>query len=594
MIIIGINAAHNATASLLKDGKLIASVSEERLTRVKNQSGMPYLAIKDCLNIAGLNESDIDYLVLNHLDPKVHIGFTSFLGDKNRDVKTSLPSLSQTSLSLLWRIKEYLLTNIQSSRNYLNPILDYFYKIFVNPKAKRKLYREIEAKLNLPRKKILMVDHHLTHAYSAYYCSPLPKTKPILIFTADSSGDNICATVSIALGNKIKKIAVTPTGNSIGDLYMHTTAYMGMKPVEHEYKVMGLAAYAHPEHYLKVFNKIKDLIKVNLDLTFSSKIHSHMYYKIVPKLYAYERFDNIAAAVQKLTEETMCEWIRLAVKKTGIGDIVCGGGIFMNVKANQLISELPEVKSMYVMPSAADESTAIGAAFVTYAQQRESNPNLNEIAPVKDLYLGDSFSDEKIKQELDKKRYKRLKIEKPKNIEVKVAQLLADGKIVARFSEKMEWGARSLGNRSILADPSKLEVISEINEQIKSRDFWMPFAASIIEEDEKEYIVNQKSIKAPYMIFTFNSTEKGRKLLKAAMHTYDHTLRPQIVYRTWNPSYYKLIQEFKKLTGIGAILNTSFNLHGFPIVYTPEDALYVLENSKLKYLSLGSYLITKK
>ena len=594
MIIIGINAAHNATASLLKDGKIIASVSEERLTRVKNQSGVPYLAIRDCLKIADLRESDIDFLVLNHLDPKVHIGFTSFLGDKNRDIKTPLINIPQKLLSLLWNTKEYLLTRIPNSRLYIDPILNLFYKVVINPGAKNRLFTEIGTKLNLPRNKILMVDHHLSHGYPAYYNSPFPKTKPILIFTADSSGDNTCATVSIALGDKIKKIASTATGNSIGDLYMHTTAYLGMKPVEHEYKVMGLAPYANPNHYSKLYSNIKNLIWVNPDLTFSSRIHSHMFYKILSKLYSYERFDNIAAAIQKLTEDIMCEWIELAIKKTGIGDIVCAGGIFMNVKANQLISELPEVKSIYIMPSAADESTAIGAAFVSYQQQRQSNPNFNAIVPIKDLYLGHSFSDDEIKQELIKHKYKKLKIEKPKKIESKIAQLLAEGKIVARFSGRMEWGARALGNRSILANPSKLEVISEINEQIKSRDFWMPFAASIIEEDEKEYLINKKSIKAPYMAITFNSTEKGRRLIRAAMHIYDHTLRPQIVYKTWNPSCYELILEFKKLTGIGAVLNTSFNLHGFPIVYTPEDALYVLENSKLKYLALGSYLIIKE
>lgn len=593
MIILGINSAHNATACLLKDGQILACVSEERLTRIKNQYGMPYLSIAECLKIARIKKEDVDYLVLNHKDPKVHIGFTTFVGDKNRDVKVALPNLSQKILSFFWHIKEFFLIEFPISRVLIDQVLNLSYKVFVNPKARNTLYKDIKKKLGLPKQKILFADHHLSHGLAAYFCSPFPKNKPILILTADSSGDNICATVNIGKGEKIKRVATSSSGSAIGDLYMQTTAFLGMKPHEHEYKVMGLAPYSNPTYYQSILDKLRRLIWVNPDLTFGSRIHSHMFYKILPKLFAYERFDNIAGALQKLTEDLLSHWVSLAVKKTHVPDVVCGGGVFMNVKANQLISQINEVKSLFVMPSASDESTAIGAAFWAYQQQRLKNPSLPEITPIDNLYLGGDFSEANIKHILKKPGFKKFKTEKPKNIESKVAKLLSEGKIVARFKGKMEWGARALGNRSILAHPGKLEVISEINDQIKSRDFWMPFAPSILEEDKDKYFVNKKDIAAPYMITTFQSTKEGRHKLKAAMHQYDHTLRPQIIYRDWNPTYYELIKEFKKITGIGAVLNTSFNLHGFPIVYTPEDALDVFEKSKLKFLALGPFLVSK-
>ena len=263
----------------------------------------------------------------------------------------------------------------------------------------------------------------------------------------------------------------------------------------------------------------------------------------------------------------------------------------MNVKANQLIAELPEVKSIYIVPSCGDESTSFGAAF--WAYQKYADVEKYPIVPLKDLYLGTEYSDREISQELKKVRYRSLKIEKKADIEKTVAGLLAKNKIVARFKGRAEWGARALGNRSIIANPSSFNVIKEINDQIKSRDFWMPFAPSIKLERLEKYVTNPKKIKVPYMIMTLDSTDLGKKELVAAMHPYDGTLRPQAVERDWNPGYWRLIDEFEKLTGIGGVLNTSFNLHGFPIVQTPEDALYVLEHSGLKYLAIGSYLVSK-
>lgn len=593
MIILGINASHTATACLLKDGEILSCISEERLTRVKNQAGLPILSIKECLKIANLKIEDIDYLVLNFTDPKVHLGYSTFSGDKTRVVTSDTLNLSQKIISLFWHLKEQILVRVPLSKYIVDKLLSVIYKFFINPKTEEKLLTIIEKELHIPRNKVIKADHHFTHALAGYYGDPDSKSKPKLIFSLDSWGDGICATVSVAKNGKIERIATTKAGASIGDLYGLATIYMGMKGGEHEYKVMGLAPYASTKYSKRALDKLTGLLWVNPDLSFSAKIHSSMFHLILPKLLAYERFDNIAAAVQTLTENLLCEWVEKAVKKTGISDIICTGGVFMNVKANQKLAELSSVKSIFVFPSCGDESTAFGAAYYVYEAERAKDKNLPAIKPVKQLYLGGEFSDEEIKKQIDKMKSNRFDVKQSENIEQEVASLLAQGKIVARFAGRMEWGARALGNRSILAHPQKLEVLSTINDQIKSRDFWMPFAPSILEEESDNYFINKKKVAAPYMMMTFNATDKGKLKLKAAMHQYDFTLRPQVVFKDWNTSYYKLIQNFKKLTGIGAVLNTSFNLHGYPIVYSPEDAIYVFLKSKLEYLALGPYLLSK-
>lgn len=583
MVILGLNNSHLATAAIIKNGKLLACISEERLNRIKNQGGLPVKAVKEVLKIANISPKEIDYVVFSFKDLTINAGFSVY----NSDGLGKNISL----LALIWQIKESVLANIPVSRYIYQILVNKYYQLFWNPQLKMELEKKVQKKLGISKDKILYCDHHTAHAAAAYYSSPDYLTGKKLVFTLDAMGDELCSTVSIAEDGVMKRIVSTKAGNSLGDLYAYVTSFMGLKRGEHEYKVMGMAPYANPEHFDKLYQKMRDLIRVNDDLTFSAKVHSHVFYKILDKILIHQRFDNISGAVQKLTEDLLKEWVKKAIKKTGISDIVCGGGVFMNVKANQLVAEMAEVKSMYIVPSCGDESTSFGAAF--WAYQNQADTAKYPIVPLKDLYLGSEFSDREIGQELKKPKYKLLQVEKLDDIEKKVARLLAKGEIVARFKGRAEWGARSLGNRSINANPSRFDVIKEINDQIKSRDFWMPFAPSIKKEQLSKYVKNPKRMNVPYMIMTLDSTDKGKKDLVAAMHPYDGTLRPQAVEKEWNPSYWHLIDEFEKLTGIGGILNTSFNLHGYPIVQTPEDAIDVLMRSGLKFLAIGSYLVSK-
>ncbi|OGM56591.1 hypothetical protein A2955_02440 [Candidatus Woesebacteria bacterium RIFCSPLOWO2_01_FULL_37_19] len=255
--------------------------------------------------------------------------------------------------------------------------------------------------------------------------------------------------------------------------------------------------------------------------------------------------------------------------------------------------ELPGVKSLFIFPSCGDESTAIGAAYYVYQNAREYDNSLSRIESIEELYFGPEFTEKEISMELKKPKYKKYKVRKVTAMEKEIASLISNRKIVARFAGRMEWGARALGNRSILTHPQNLEGVRDINEQIKSRDFWMPFACSILSEKMDKYIINPKKVAGQYMILAYDTNKLGAEKLRAAIHQYDFSVRPQEVMKKYNPRYHKLISEFEKLTGTGAVLNTSFNLHGYPIVCSPEDALYVFENSGLEYLALENFLVSK-
>jgi carbamoyltransferase len=362
-----------------------------------------------------------------------------------------------------------------------------------------------------------------------------------------------------------------------------------MKPLEHEFKVMGMAPYAHYESVLRVKKVFDKLYCMDENGEFKQTVSFYDIPVYFIRHLTYERFDVIAGAVQLFTEEILIKWVRYWINKTGIHSITCGGGLFMNVKAAKRIYELDEVTDVFITPSAGDESLAIGALYY-------GNNILNQsITEIKDLYLGREFSDEYIKNYLEtiKDRYEADFFSEDE-MAVQAARLLANNKIVARCAGREEWGARALGNRSIMCNAKHYKNIDILNQYIKSRDFWMPFTPSILAEDMDEYIVNPKKMFAPYMCISFDSTAKAREEIPAAIHPKDYTVRPQAVVKEWNSGYYQIIAEFKKLTGCGAILNTSFNLHGEPNVGGPEDAIHTLDNSKLEYVILGSFLVHKK
>ena len=588
--VLGIYTGHNATACLLRDGRIIACVSEERFNSIKNYLGFPKKSIGWCLELAKISSKELDLVVLS----------SSFSAPIHASLETK-ENISMSMLSTFYLMVGFVRTSwgrIVFHFPKTRPIGTFLYSIAVRTIGSYTMVRErkfIAKHLNIPVSKIVNFEHHLTHGATAYYSSVYNQSQS-LVLTLDAEGDKLCSTVSIFEGNNIKRIASTSREHSLGWIYFYVTKYLGMKPMEHEYKVMGLAPYSKEKDTLKIYEKIKNIIILDPKnpLKFKAKFNTQDTYYYLKREMGGFRFDNIAGAFQKLLEDRMTQWVESAIKKTGIGTVIFSGGVFMNVKANQKIVNLPSVRKCFFMPSAGDESLPIGSCYLGYINLANKLGKSVKIYPLEDLYLGPSYSNEDIEKILRKGNYfNQYKIEKLKDPENKIAELLSEGKIVARLSGRMEFGARALGNRSILADPRNIDVVRLINDQMKNRDFWMPFAPSILEERAKDYLVNSKDIDSDYMMISFDTTKKGRIDLKAAMHPYDFTIRPQVVKENFNPKYYKLLKEFEKLTGIGGVLNTSFNIHGFPIVLGPKEALYAFQSSGLTHLSVENYLITK-
>lgn len=562
MKILGIHDGHNASACLLEDGKIKYCIQEERLTNKKNFWGFPGGSIEKVLEVAKIQPEEINFIAFssNHVPQSSNI----------LEIYKKQASHIRSSLNE-WGMKTPL------------------YSVY-KAKCKRERMKKIK-QMGFSKSEIVFIDHHLCHASAAYYASPW-KSEDVLVLTNDGSGDGLCSSVYIGKNGILNRIAETPKGNSIGDIYSNVTFMLGLVPWEDEWKIMGMAPYASQERTESSYNIFKRYLSINEgSLTFTRNIPEPTYliYKRLKKDLEFQRFDRISAGIQKLTEELLCQWVKNAIEKTDIHKIALSGGVFMNVKANKKISEIDIVEDIFITPSCGDESNSIGAAFQTYACMRKKENKDPDITPLGPIYLGTSSSDSEVKRILSRKVFKYEYVD---DIEKKTAELLAEGKIIARCKGKMEFGARALGNRSILADPSNTDCVRVINMMIKKRDFWMPFAPVILRERQHEYIINPKNMDSPYMMLSFDTTDKRGDFM-AGVHPADLTARAQILEEKYNPDYYRILKEFEKITNRGVLLNTSFNLHGYPMVYGHEEALWVFENSGLEYLALENYLIRK-
>jgi carbamoyltransferase len=571
--VVGVHNGHNSSAAVVQDGQLAFALQEERLTRVKNQGGLPKLT---------LQRIGSDYPgdgIMNEGLPVAFGGRNLTACDWQREA--ILKSYGQRSSGPVGSLKRLARRNA-----------------FVSDSINLMKFHNLEKELNtvLPREHpdALGFDHHLCHAAAAYFGWGKMDEK-VLVLTCDGAGDCACASVNIGEKGKLKTIARTEEGHSVGAFFGKITYLLGMAPMEHEYKVMGLAPYAENAREAR---KLAE----EFDQLFEFDPHNPMLWRrkngspamqfaadYLADRIQRKRFDHVAAGAQLFIEHFLERWVENCVRLTGIRRVALSGGVFMNVKANKRILELPEVEELFVFPSCGDETNAIGAAWLRYHQMYKQIPQ-----PLEHLYLGTACTEEEVDRAIKKYEFtSAVFIEETPDIERQVAELLADNKIVARFKGRCEFGARALGNRSILANAADAQAVRTINSMIKCRDFWMPFAPSVLAERSEDYFRKPKPMPAPHMIMTFDTHTEKRAAIPAAIHPQDYTGRPQEVSEATNLCYYSLIKHFEELTGEGVILNTSFNLHGEPVVCTAEDALRVFDVSGLQYLALENVLLKK-
>lgn len=592
-VLLGIHDGHHANACLFIDGKLVAAFAEERLSRRKLEYGYPRRSIDKCLAMAGLTGSDIDEVALSTISLP--------------------PRYFMTKRSTTFGIQDYW----REQREYWYPTYygegrPSYLEVFADKVAEvdfpydrdliaheddgegmlkaRKKY--IAQSLGIAVDRISVYDHQSCHAYYGYYGLSERTERDSLIFTADGAGDGANGSIWLAQAGLPPKEMFRTNQCNIGRLYRYITLVLGMKPNEHEFKVMGLAPYATEYTARRAYQILADTLQVDgIDFTYKNRPKDHFWH--FKNLLETERFDGIARALQTRTEELLVQWMKNGVAKFGANNVIFSGGVALNVKTNMLIGELDEVNSITVAPGSNDESLSLGAAFQHLCAAAVKNgQSVADLAPFPGAYMGDSFDQQSIDHALATEQMPDgCTIETA--IPDRCAEVLDGGGVIGRFDGRMEFGPRALGNRSIIADPRRRDTVRIINEMIKMRDFWMPFCPSMLAERAGDYLVNPKGLDASYMTLGFNSTAMAREHLPAALHPYDQTARPQAVTRDANPGYHALISAFEKRTGVGCVLNTSFNLHGEPIVATPADAISTFRRSGLSHLVLGDKLVSK-
>ncbi|TGN18255.1 carbamoyltransferase C-terminal domain-containing protein [Leptospira idonii] len=587
MKILGISDTHEAAAAILVDGKVIASAAEERFSRLKSDMGYPSQAIRFCLDFAGIDPKELDAVVLATNDsPAAHIrikreatfSIKDWVDEQNLYWKKKFAGEKVSYHKLFTENPKYIHDKSYDYEGVFNDLNG------VDQERFRKIrFAKAKDDLGVSEDKIHFITHEHCHSYYGYYGANI--RKKALVFTCEGEGDYSNSTVSIADEKGLTEITHTKE-NHLAHYYRYITLILGMKPNQHEYKVMGLAPYASEYEINKVLPVFEGLLEVKDGNLVKGRQIPDSYFHFIEAFQGL-RFDGIAGALQRYLEDRLSAWVLYHVKQTGIKDIVFSGGVAQNIKAMKVLKDLPEINSIFVNPISGDGSLCIGACYQYY---KESNQDKNP-DPLNNIYLGPSFDKQAVANSIAERRTKeKFKVIESPDVDT-VAKFLAEDKIIARCAGRMEFGQRALGNRSILANPANYDNLRKINQKIKGRDFWMPFTPSLLDYRAKDYLISP--FDSPFMTVAFDSTELARKHLAAAIHPADFTVRPQILTVERNANYYALIQAFEKHTGVGALLNTSFNLHGEPIVCNPSDALHTLERSELDGLLFDDFLVIR-
>jgi carbamoyltransferase len=557
MITLGFNYSqlHDSSACIARDGELLFAVAEERISRIKHDAGFPHNAIRACLDFAGVRADQLDAICSGWQAPgKV---FAS-------DLKCFARG-------------QYPITYL----NVLNSA-----RFFASMAHQNGGFNRFTQHFGPTRAQLRFVDHHLAHAISAYSYSGFDSAAVVVM---DGRGAWEASSIWYGHDGRLDHVLTIPWPNSLGLFYAQFTQYLGFVPNSDEWKVMGLAPYGSPGVNLGEFISLNhETYRVNAPLLFdrqngSSAIARRLGPERTPESEIDDSFKNIAFAVQDACEAAMLALVKLATEKTGCRDVCLAGGVALNSKANGKIQASGMVDHIFIQPAASDDGVALGAVFAPYLDGGGRLP----MKPLRHAYLGPEFSDAEIEKAL---RTYKLRASKLNEIAATTAEFLANGKIIGWFQGRMEFGPRALGHRSILADPRDPEMNAKVNNAVKFREWWRPFAPSMLKEAAAEYL--EHACDSPFMILTNPVRPEKRGIIPSVTHV-DGSARPQTVEKEISPLYWDLINEFGKRTGVPVLMNTSFNLRGEAIVNTPTDAIRTFFSSGMDALVIGSFLVEK-
>lgn len=591
----------DATVSLMENGRVVFAAGEERFSRIKLQDGFPMQALQTGLAYTGMRLEEIDVVAYPFFDWQHEtVLFTKNIqheqdlleetpyGDMGQKIKTALakvpvrtrpiPGLPDPNQKMEKRLLNKIFYRFAGSESVLSRNI-----------AKRESQawgrdtvayhkawqEELEKNLQDLRlaHKLKRYDHHLAHSAAAYFAGPFDRA---LIITLDGYGSGLAGSVCIGEGQRVRRIHKLEYPHSLGTFYESVTSSLGFKPSRHEGKIVGLAAYGDPDILAELLLSRFQQESGNFHILENNNVYFSRYLStLFPKI-------DVAAAYQRVLEIVATNYIRHYVQQTGIGNVVLAGGVVANVKMNQRIFEIPEVHSIFIYPNMGDGGCGTGAAFLASRDYMENR------SAYETVYFGPEYTDRQIVEAL---RAAELPFEYLDPIEPRIAQLIHNGRVIARFTGRMEYGPRALGNRSILYRATEPDVNQWLNHQLGRTEF-MPFApATLFEERSKCYEnIDGAELTAQFMTVTFNCTEFMKQHCPAAVHV-DGTARPQLVRQETNPSFAKILREYYRLSGIPSVINTSFNMHEEPIVNSPTDAIRAFLQGNIDYLAIGNFLV---
>jgi carbamoyltransferase len=561
MNILGISCFyHDSAAALIKNGQLVAAAHEERFTRKKHDQDFPSHAVRYCLSEGRIQPQDIDYIGFYD---KPFVKFERILTTYIATFPKSLPSFLKSMP--VW-LKE---------------------KLWIPQKIREELGETA---------KLLFVEHHLSHAASAFFVSPFSEAA---ILTADGVGEWETTTMGVGNGKNITLTDSIHFPHSLGLLYSAFTYYLGFRVNSAEYKVMGLAPYGKPvfaDLILREIVSLKDDGSFRLNMKYfaydygltMTNNHFHNLFGVPPRTpeSALTQFHkDVAASIQHVTDEIMLRMTTHLHKKTGSDNLCLAGGVALNCVSNSKVLASSGFKKMFIQPAAGDAGGSVGAAFYIYNMLLKNERSFTW----SHNFLGPEYSDDAIGQLLQQLGLPSEQ-QNGRNLLIHTAQLIADQNVVGWFQGRMEFGPRSLGARSILADARNPENYSRVNLKIKFRESFRPFAPTVLLDRLDDYFEFDRP--SPYMLFV-TQVRKDRRTIPAVTHV-DGSARLQTITRDEHPLYYDLIGEFEKRTGCPVVINTSFNVRGEPIVCTPLDAIKCFLRTDMDYLILGSFVLDKK
>jgi len=559
MYILGIWDGHDSGAAIIEDGRILVALNEERLTRRKLEIRFPYHAIRECLQYLHLHPSDIR-----------HIAVSTF--DVSKTLARIFPATKEAYYLIRRRKKSPgLISDLKKRAKYR---LTEFGPNGITRRLSEFSLRQSLDGLGFSQYRVFLVDHHSCHAASAAFCSGFDEC---LVITIDGIGDALSGTLSTLAKGTLSRVSSISGRHSLGIFFEHVTNLLNMRELEDEGKVMALANYAYP--IPDELNPLLEFIHIEgLDVkcAFSTL---KMYEELKKILWRYPS-EQFAYMAQRTLEVKIVELVSNALAATGQKQVALAGGVFSNIKVNMLIRRLPGVEACFVFPHMGDGGLALGAAL-------SLNYELNGISSyaLNDVFWGLDYTEEQLEAALAGSGFQ---YGYSRAIEDDAAELIAQGSIVFWFQGRMEYGPRALGNRSILALPNSRRIRDVLNLRLKMRVWYQPFCPTMLEDDARYYLEDYDT---PNRFMTMGYMVKDDKRDEVeGVVSVDGSCRPQIVDGSTS-RYGKMLVKIKELTGRGVVLNTSFNIHGEPLVCSPRDALDTLKKTHNEYLVMGNYLI---